>query len=116
VARGVSLLTWRREISPSRIPIVRFATCAWLSSLYGGLQVIVALSSRSRDHIPYRSSKLTHILKDSIGGNCKTMMIANVWGEEAQLDETLSTCKFAQRMMRVANDPNVNLRQVWKAG
>jgi kinesin family protein 6/9 len=75
-------------------------------------QVIVALSNRSREHIPYRSSKLTHILKDSIGGNCKTMMIANVWGEEAQLEETLSTCKFAQRMSRVANDPNVNLRQV----
>jgi kinesin family protein 6/9 len=41
----------------------------------------VALSERERDHVPYRQSKLTHLLKDSIGGNCKTIMIANVWPE-----------------------------------
>jgi kinesin family protein 6/9 len=44
-------------------------------------QVVVALSERERDHVPYRQSKLTHLLKDSIGGNCKTIMIANVWPE-----------------------------------
>eukprot|EP00854_Cymbomonas_tetramitiformis_P012243 gene12243-14456_t len=74
-------------------------------------QVIIALGDKSRDHIPYRSSKLTHMLKDSLGGNCKTIMIANIWGESAQLEETLSTCKFAQRMTRVANDATVNFRQ-----
>ena len=34
-------------------------------------QVIVALSEKGRDHVPFRSSKLTHVLKDSLGGNCK---------------------------------------------
>jgi len=33
-------------------------------------QVVVALSERERDHVPYRQSKLTYLLKDSIGGNC----------------------------------------------
>ncbi|KAL0026017.1 hypothetical protein WJX79_001669 [Trebouxia sp. C0005] len=71
-------------------------------------QVIVALSVRGRDHIPYRSSKLTHVLKDSLGGNCKTLMVACIWGEAAQLEETISTCRFAQRMRCVANDFIVN--------
>ena len=42
-------------------------------------QVVVALSDQQRDHIPYRQNKLTYLLKDSIGGNSKTCMIANVW-------------------------------------
>jgi kinesin family protein 6/9 len=41
-------------------------------------QVVVALSSKTRDHVPYRQSKLTYLLKDSIGGSCKTIMIANI--------------------------------------
>lgn len=54
----------------------------------------------------------TAAVQDAIGGNCKTLMVANVWGEADHLDETLSTCKFAQRMMRVSNDADQNLRQV----
>lgn len=42
-------------------------------------QVVVALSDQQRDHIPYRQNKLTYLLKDSIGGNSKTCMIANIW-------------------------------------
>lgn len=60
----------------------------------GCVQVVRAASERGRDHVPYRSSKLTHVLKDSLGGNCATVLIANVWGEPAQLDETLSTCRW----------------------
>eukprot|EP00873_Tetraselmis_striata_P024623 jgi/Tetstr1/444887/TSEL_032725.t1 len=74
-------------------------------------QVIVALSEKNRDHVPYRSSKLTHVLKDSLGGNCKTLLIANIWGELAQLEETLSTCRFAQRMARVSNEATLNVKK-----
>jgi kinesin family member 6/9 len=72
-------------------------------------QCVVALGDKTREHVPFRSSKLTHMLRDSLGGNAKTTMIANVWGEVAQVEETLSTCRFAQRMMRVQCDyePNV---------
>ena len=72
-------------------------------------QVVIALGNPNRDHIPYRQSKLTYFLKDSLGGNCKTLMIANVWGEEQHLDETVSTLKFATRMMRVANEATINV-------
>lgn len=44
----------------------------------------------SRSHVPYRQSKLTHILKDSIGGRCSTVMIANIWGEADHTEETVS--------------------------
>jgi kinesin family protein 6/9 len=72
-------------------------------------QVVVALGDKHRDHVPYRQSKLTHMLKDSIGGNCKTTMIANVWPEAKMLEETASTLRFATRMMRVSNEASVNV-------
>lgn len=71
-------------------------------------QVVLALSSSTRSHVPFRQSKLTNVLKDSLGGNSKTTMIANLWPEERNLDETLSTLKFAVRMMRVQTDPTIN--------
>ncbi|XP_033101480.1 kinesin-like protein KIF9 [Anneissia japonica] len=71
-------------------------------------QTIIALTDKRREHIPYRQTKLTHALKDSIGGNCNTIMIANIWAEMLQIEETVSTLRFATRMMCVANEPAVN--------
>lgn len=71
-------------------------------------QVVVAAQDNKMDHVPYRQSKLTNLLKNSIGGNCRTVMIANIWPEETYLEETISTLKFATRMMKVQNDPVVN--------
>ncbi len=79
-------------------------------------QVVVSLTdktlkkSKSSDHTPYRQSKLTHILKDSIGGNCRTVMIATIWPEEPYIQETLSTLNFAKRMMSVVNEASVNIQ------
>jgi len=75
-------------------------------------QVVVALTERkgrANDHVPYRQSKLTHILKDAIGGNCKTIMIATIWPEEQFILDTLSTLNFAKRMKNVVNDLSVNI-------
>lgn len=73
-------------------------------------QCVNALTDRGRDHVPFRQSKLTHVLKDALGGNSKTTMIANIWGEAAQLDETISTLSFAQRMMKVRTDASLNVK------
>lgn len=73
-------------------------------------QVIIALSDKKRDHIPYRQSKMTHVLKDSLGGNCNTLMIANIWGEKVHIEETISTLRFATRMMCVTNSPEINVQ------
>lgn len=71
-------------------------------------QVVMALSTANRSHVPFRQSKLTNILKDSLGGNSRTTMIANIWPEEKNFEETHSTLKFAVRMMRVQTDPTIN--------
>ena len=68
-------------------------------------QVVVALTQTKRDHIPYRQSKLTYCLKDSLGGNCKTCLIACIWPHEQHAWETLSTLRFAARMKNVENAP-----------
>lgn len=53
-------------------------------------QVTLALTEKKkREHIPYRQCKLAHILKDSLGGNCTTVMIANLWVEPEQIEETV---------------------------
>jgi kinesin family member 6/9 len=71
---------------------------------------VLALCENKRDHIPYRQSKLTNMLRDSLGGNCKTLMLANIWPEMAHIEETVSTLKFATRMMRVSNEAIVNIQ------
>ncbi|XP_043365716.1 kinesin-like protein KIF9 isoform X3 [Dermochelys coriacea] len=71
-------------------------------------QAIIALADRKRDHVPFRQSKLTHALKDSLGGNCNTVLVANIYGEAAQIEETLSSLRFATRMKWVTTEPAVN--------
>lgn len=73
-------------------------------------QVVLALASKSREHVPFRQSKLTNFLRDSLGGNCKTRLIANVWAEKEQMEETISTLKFATRMMKVSTEAAVNVQ------
>ena len=82
------------------------------TSLHYLEMVIVALGERNskkgRTHIPYRNSMMTSVLRDSLGGNCRTAMVATISGEAVQMDESISTCRFAQRVAQVKNDANVN--------
>ncbi|XP_036189640.1 kinesin-like protein KIF9 isoform X3 [Myotis myotis] len=71
-------------------------------------QAIIALGDQKRDHIPFRQCKLTHALKDSLGGNCNMVLVTNIYGEAAQLDETLSSLRFASRMKLVTTEPAIN--------
>ncbi len=59
-------------------------------------------------HIPYRNSTLTYILKDSLGGNSKTVMIANISPVKNHFLETINTLKFAQRVKTIKNQAMVN--------
>ena len=71
-------------------------------------QAVIGLSDSKKPFVQFRQSKLTHILKDSIGGNCMTIMIANIWPEARHMEETVSTLRFSSRMMNVAVEPAVN--------
>uniref|UniRef100_W5NGR8 Kinesin motor domain-containing protein n=1 Tax=Lepisosteus oculatus TaxID=7918 RepID=W5NGR8_LEPOC len=63
--------------------------------------VIFALSSAGCQHIPYRESKLTRILRDCLGGNCLTSLIVTVSPNLSSVTETLSSLQFASRAMAV---------------
>ncbi|KAK5857101.1 hypothetical protein PBY51_010367 [Eleginops maclovinus] len=71
-------------------------------------QVIIALSEKNRSHIPYRNSMLTSVLRDSLGGNCMTTMIATMAVDRRNLDESISTCRFAQRVALIKNEATLN--------
>nr|XP_030701219.1 kinesin-like protein KIF9 isoform X5 [Globicephala melas] len=73
-------------------------------------QAIIALGDQKRDHIPFRQCKLTHALKDSLGegGNCNMILVTNIYGEASQLEETLSSLRFASRMKLVTTEPAIN--------
>ena len=70
--------------------------------------VISALSDIKRTHIPYRDSKLTRLLQDSLGGNSKTVMIACVSPADVNFDETSSTLRYAGRARNIQNKAIVN--------
>jgi kinesin family protein 3/17 len=70
--------------------------------------VISSLSDGKAQHIPYRDSKLTRLLQDSLGGNCKTVMIANIGPAASNYDETLSTLRYASRAKAIKNKPTRN--------
>lgn len=56
----------------------------------------------------YRDSKLTRLLQDSLGGNTKTVMVANVGPADWNYDETLSTLRYANRAKNITNKPRIN--------
>ena len=59
-------------------------------------------------HVPYRDSKLTRLLQDSLGGNSKTCMIACVSSAEENLEESLNTLRYAARARAIRNAPKIN--------
>ena len=78
-------------------------------SLHHLEHVIVALAERKKgEHIPYRNSLLTSVLRDSLGGNSLTTMIATVSMEKKNISESLATCRFAQRVAMIKNEAVLN--------
>merc|ERR1719204_305842 len=70
-------------------------------------RVITSLVDRA-PHIPYRESKLTRLLQDSLGGRTKTSIIATVSPASINLEETLSTLDYAHRAKKITNRPELN--------
>ncbi|KND04175.1 uncharacterized protein SPPG_01608 [Spizellomyces punctatus DAOM BR117] len=69
---------------------------------------ISALVDGKSSHVPYRDSKLTRLLQDSLGGNAKTLMIATLSPASYNYDETLSTLRYANRAKSIKNKPKIN--------
>ena len=70
---------------------------------------ISALTSRGHGHIPYRDSALTKLLRDSLGGNAKTLMIATLGPADYNFIESRSTLRYAENAKKIKNKPKVNM-------
>ncbi|KAL7611642.1 hypothetical protein Lser_V15G05867 [Lactuca serriola] len=79
-----------------------------LSTLGLVIMNLVNVSNGKSLHVPYRDSKLTFLLQDSLGGNSKTTIIANISPSSCNSLETLSTLKFAQRAKYIKNHATIN--------
>eukprot|EP00962_Isochrysis_galbana_P014416 scaffold4131_cov83-Isochrysis_galbana.AAC.2 len=66
-------------------------------SLLALSSVVSVLASKGASRVPYRDAKLTRILQDSLGGNCKCAIVVTVRCERENLDEAINTLRFAQR-------------------
>ena len=75
--------------------------------------VIHALTTNS-DHIPYRDSKLTRILQESLGGNFKTSLIVTCSPHSYHFEETTSSLKFAQRVKHIKNKVKINIKLTYE--
>ncbi len=62
---------------------------------------IHSLTESKRSHVPYRDSKLTHILKESLGGNTKTTLVITCSPSIFNIEETISTLKFGTRYLNI---------------
>uniref|UniRef100_A0A673B7X1 Kinesin-like protein n=1 Tax=Sphaeramia orbicularis TaxID=375764 RepID=A0A673B7X1_9TELE len=73
--------------------------------------VISALGDESKKNtfVPYRDSKLTRLLQDSLGGNSHTLMIACVSPADSNMEETINTLRYADRARKIKNKPIVNI-------
>ncbi|XP_033752540.1 kinesin-II 95 kDa subunit-like [Pecten maximus] len=77
-------------------------------SLSALCNVIAALVNDKSTHIPYRDAKLTRLLQDSLGGNAKTVMVANIGPASYNYDESLSTLRYANSAKNIKNKPKIN--------
>ena len=70
---------------------------------------IKALSNNSSSYVNYRDSKLTRLLKDSLGGNCRTVMIAHVSPDAGVFDETRNTLQYADRAKHIKTKVQISV-------
>ena len=80
----------------------------YINKSLSGLGNVISSLCQKKSHIPYRDSKLTHLLSDSFGGNTRTYIIATISPANVNLIETLSTLRFVNSAKQIKNTPVVN--------
>ncbi|XP_072945676.1 kinesin-like protein Klp68D isoform X2 [Epargyreus clarus] len=83
----------------------RLREAARINQALSSLGNVISALAENSPHVPYRDSKLTRILQDSLGGNSKTIMIANIGPASFNYDETITTLRYAHRAKAIKNKP-----------
>jgi hypothetical protein len=76
---------------------------------------IQALADGKSKYIPFRDSKLTRLLEDSLGGNSKTSLIVTIGPSSVNMQESISSLNFGSRAMKIQNTPELNIKVDYKA-
>ncbi|KAK6945276.1 Kinesin motor domain [Dillenia turbinata] len=94
-------LAGSERVDKSEVACERLKEAQHINKSLSCLEDVITALAQKNSHIPYRNSKLTQLLQDSLGGHAKTLMIAHVSPEGESFGETVSTLKFAQRVSTV---------------
>lgn len=86
----------------------RFKEATKINLSLANLSNVISSLVKNKPHIPYRDSQLTRLLQDSLGGNSKTIMVANIGPADYNYDETCNTLRYANRAKQIKNQPKIN--------
>jgi len=98
-------LAGSERIAKSEVTGPQLVEAAAINKSLSALGQVFQSIAKSSPHVPYRNSKLTHVLQDSLGGDSKTCMFINIRPDEDNLSETWSTLKFGQNIRKIELGP-----------
>ncbi|CAN6347953.1 unnamed protein product [Urochloa humidicola] len=94
-------LAGSERVDKSEVVGDRLKEAQYINKSLSALGDVIASLSQKNSHVPYRNSKLTQLLQDSLGGQAKTLMFVHISPEPDAVGETISTLKFAERVASV---------------
>nr|ABA98869.1 kinesin motor protein, putative, expressed [Oryza sativa Japonica Group] len=94
-------LAGSERVDKSEVVGDRLKEAQYINKSLSALGDVIASLAQKNSHVPYRNSKLTQLLQDSLGGQAKTLMFVHVSPELDAVGETISTLKFAERVASV---------------
>ena len=93
----------RVKKSHAHIHAHRFRETVQINSSLLALGRVIAAIVESKNHVPYLESKLTTLLKQAFGGNCRTTVVVNCHSDDRHGDETLQSLRFGERCSMISN-------------
>lgn len=94
-------LAGSERVDKSEVVGDRLKEAQYINKSLSALGDVIASLAQKNSHVPYRNSKLTQLLQDSLGGQAKTLMFVHISPEPDTVGETISTLKFAERVASV---------------
>ncbi|KAL6846912.1 hypothetical protein ACP4OV_022765 [Aristida adscensionis] len=94
-------LAGSERVDKSEVVGDRLKEAQYINKSLSALGDVIASLAQKNSHVPYRNSKLTQLLQDSLGGQAKTLMFVHISPEQDAVGETISTLKFAERVASV---------------